>query len=245
MTKESSDIEKEIIEKAIQLKAEENEDTIRAVVCKFFGENCCDRTADASVSCRDSECLRECKELYLSKIFSRPQVQWDPKWELPIERQPSKEKAIYGLQCDKCHLSDSCYAFKRNHTCSIDWGEKDADLTPKGMLDHLIKLQFTRLARAQQIELVDGGVIDQNLSTEMERYKELATIKADMDMTKFSFKMEAQAPAGGGGGLLSKLFGNMGAAPQSLDSSKVETIDVPFTEDIVTEKVSSKRNKKE
>ena len=246
-----------IINNAISLKTEEDPLVIRKTVCKFFrgkdgiGSDC-DHSSNPDLACGKDECVFECKNSYLKGIFTKPQEFWTPDWELPIQREETKKissENVFGLNCNNCYLSDNCFSFKANTMCSIDWGEKDVTTEPKLMLEELIKIQYKRIRRAEMIEQMDGGVPDQNLSSEMDRLTALVAQKDSLGNSKFSMSIEASGANGGqlGGGILAQLFGKKEEKIEKVE--EVETIVIPtaepeFKEEFVIEKKSKRERPK-
>lgn len=225
-----------IKERAAALKDETDLDKVRTVICNFYGDRCCSMSSDVELSCKKDECVQECLKSYCSKIFSRPQEKWTADWDKPIPRETKVSQEL-GLACDSCYLADSCPVYKVNAVCGVDWGEEKVVLTPESMLDFLIKLQYKRIARAEKIEQVDGGVPDQNLSAEIDRMSLLVEAKQELSTNRLSIRVEEKSS--NGGGLLSKLFGDMSKGLPD-KTTPTATIDIPFTEEHVTEKISAK-----
>lgn len=201
----------EIIERAKNLRNDSDPTNIRLVVCKFFGDKCCSNTGEGS--CEDDANVLECKATYLERIFDKPQEEWTSDWETPITREKKniEEVIAIGVQCNNCHISDSCPEYRKNHSCSIEWAKKDfSEMTPEQMVDYLIAMQQERVARAQKFELIDGGVPDTNLSLEMDRLSGLIAQKNEMRGARFSLNISGSANSSQGSGLLSQLLGSMG-----------------------------------
>lgn len=249
----------DIIDEAIMLKTEDDPLVIRKVICKFFrGKdgvgNDCDHSNNVELACAKDDCVMECRTKYIAGIFSRPQEFWTPDWEQPIAIEKDKKVSIknaIGLNCTNCYLSDTCFAYKANHTCSIDWGVEEMTTDPKAQLDVLIEMQNQRILMARQVEVSDGGVPDQNLSNEIDRLTGMLSMKDNLNAEKFSLNISGQGQLGAaaGGGILAKLF----AKEEKPAEEKVETIEVQpvedatiitepaFNEDIVVEQKKSKR----
>jgi hypothetical protein len=206
----------DIINFAKNLKDDNDVENIRLHVCAFYGDKCCSNSSDPEKSCTKDECVLECKNTYLSKIFSRPMEKWSPEFELPLVREKKKLQDVVeiGLHCDSCYMLDKCPAYIANSMCGIEWSDEAHTTDPKELIDLLIKIQIKRVSRASTFEEMDGGVPDANLSTEMDRLQGMIQAKNDLNTTKFSLNMSAQTNGKEGGGILAQLFGGMNKEPQ-------------------------------
>lgn len=182
--------------------------------------------------------LNECKDWYMEKIPHRPMLEWEPTFDLLEVREKKKvsQDQFNTLACDTCYLSKSCPEFKAMSTCAIDWSP-DTDVTdPKNLIDSVIRLQQERIKIARAAELADGGIPDQNLSNEMDRFTGLVSMKNEMNQDKFSLKIEAsQQNNGNGKGILSQLFGGMAGnnqpaleqnQPIQIEEAKAQVLDL-------------------
>lgn len=244
---------KSIIENAIFLKTEEDPLVIRKTVCKFFKGiegvgNDCDHSSTPELACGKDECVLDCKDTYLRGIFTKPQEFWTADWELPLQNTEAKKlssESAFGLNCNNCYLSSNCFSFKANTMCSIDWGENDVATEPGLMLEELIKIQYKRIRRAEMIEQLDGGVPDQNLSSEMDRLTALVAQKNSLGDSRFSMSIEASGKNGGnlGGGILAQLFGKKEEKIEEIVTVHIPTSEPEFKEEYIIEKKDDKRKR--
>lgn len=91
-----------------------------------------------------------------------------------------KKYEEFRLACDSCYAMSSCPKFEPGCLCKFkDWGVEVANGVEGyvGKFEGLIKVAETRLTRALYFELQDGGVLDPDISEELERlftrYKEI------------------------------------------------------------------------
>ena len=203
-----------IYKKALALKEETDIDKIRSVSCDFFRKGGCPKVYSSTCKgCLDEDAVQICKETYLAFIFDRPQDYWTPEFEAPLKREKtvkSKEASSFAQKCDSCYASSHCSFYQARATCSIDFGVEDVDSSDsKAVLDFLIKVQMERLGRLQAFEVADGGMVDQNLSGEMDRLSGLVNAKKSLNTLRINQSAEIpMGDGGGGGGILSQIFGN-------------------------------------
>ena len=210
----------------------------KAVVCPFYKDGGYHRCKMCN---QDDITLGECKEEYLEKIEITPQSKWTASFgtKQPIRREKAVKEHGFGMFCDSCYFSDNCPEFAKNHTCAIDFGES-ISTEPKDVIDYLITLQNSRIKRSELAELVDGGIPDQNLSSEMDRMTNLLGMKSNLNSDKFSLRIEGQA-TGNGGGILAQLFGGGNKpAPQAIEEGVAEEIiEIPV---LTPEKIEKMKN---
>lgn len=214
---------------------------IKRITCSFFRKGGCPGCRGCE---QPDEKVYECTDNYLANIETRPMMVWDSSFNKLIVREKVKfgEISTVGMNCNTCYLSDKCPMHKEDSTCAIDFGVSSEYIQPRTGLDMLIGWQLERVNRAKAIELSDGGVPDQNLSTEMDRLVGLYEARAEMDTTRIKISAEAKnVPAGTDEegqpvqrpSILETLFGgmrnrNLPASPEQkqLDAPPV-TINVP------------------
>jgi hypothetical protein len=250
MTKEDL---KQKIETIIDAVYEEDGETINEAeakkhICAFY------KGSPECIGCKKPlETLTGCTEDYIERIKNRPQEQWTPEWDTieVRERTVLSDVKSIGLNCDRCYLSDNCPLYKLKSTCAVDWSTDIHELKPEKAIEAVIQMQSERVQRARVIEVMDGGVPDQNLSGEIDRLKGLIATKADMESDKFSLKIEANAKVNNGGGILSKIFGaamggnNQETLPENKtvalpDTTDAEYIEMPIPETVLAKKEAKK-----
>ena len=217
---------KESIEERIRaVKEAENYDELKKHLCPFFEDGGC---PDCFVCKKDDDSLEECRDYYISKIFSTPQDLWDAKFDGIVIKQreeviPVEEISGIGINCDNCYMYDKCPLYRKGYSCGIKWGSNKPNSTTEFM-DFLIDTQYERVKRSAVFEKIDGGVPDMNLSGEIDRLHGLVMSKNDMGRERFSLNVEATGSAtNNGGGILAKLFGG-----NALPAEK-EPIEIPST----------------
>lgn len=196
------------------------------IVCSFYRKGAC----PACNGCHQPEwAVIECKDEYMDTITHRPMRKWSENFtqvevrsKKPLEEA---EKSGLGLNCDSCHISDTCPYYKAKSSCSIDWSDGAPSSMTSG-LRYLVKLQFSRVQRASVIEATDGGVPDDTLSREMDRLTDLleALHEAENPTNRFSMTIEETGSGNNSGGILSKLFGGaqQKALPEADEGSYIE-----------------------
>jgi hypothetical protein len=200
----------EIIERNIEiLFTADDEDKVmvsKGIVCKFYQEG---KNPSCKFCAQEDETVLACTEAYVELMKRAPALVWSPELEKPKKREKvAVLDTGIGMLCDACYLADNCPAFEAHSECGIEWGDEAFEGKPVDIVKYLIKLQGERLTRAKAIELTDGGVPDQVLSTEMDRMSGLVATLNDMETPGWSLNINAKGNTGGG--ILSSIFGGMG-----------------------------------
>lgn len=128
-------------------------------------------------------------------------------------------------------------------SCAIDWTAPIEELTPTNIVDYLIKIQAERVNRSQIQEKIDGGVADQNLSSEMDRLTGLIQAKQNLNSVRVNFSASVEGSADGvkaGGGILSQLFGKK----EVIEPPKPDRIEIQEVEVVQEKKKGPKQIKK-
>ena len=242
----------EIYKKAYDLEAMDEVEEIRAISCHFYrsGEHPKVFSSECK-GCLDPDAVFRCRDQYLSKIYDRPSKCWTPEFDKPIDRPKEKLDTVgIGMYCNTCYMAETCPKFQKNALCSIDWDDNIRDgsgaVDSVKALDKLIEMQSTRVSRLQQFENVDGGMVDQNLSSEMDRLEKLIHSKKDYKSFKVKIGIESSAESPDGsnsdqaGGVLAKMFG-MGE--KSLPEKQNKKSADAYTEDAEYVEVKETKNK--
>lgn len=121
------------------------------------------------------------------------------------------------LQCSGCYLAGKCPAFEPGAACVY---EIPVEIRTKDQLAAvqaaLIEMQTKRVLRGSLMEEVDGGYMDPNLSTEMDRLNRMIKTRHEMETEGFSLTIKANQTAAGqlaGAGVLSRVFGREASEP--------------------------------
>jgi len=247
-----------IYQQAMSITDTEDANLVRSVSCSFFREGGCPKVFSSECKgCLDEEAVFSCRDHYLSKIYDKPATKWTPEFDRPRPKEKTKLKDIsssIGMQCDTCYMNQTCPVFQTGAECSIDWDEGlDEESKDKEILTKLIDIQRNRIARMQTFEKVDGGMVDMNLSSEIDRLSSLLKDRVDIDSVKLQISMNARGPANSsndnssGSGLLAKLFGTNSnneekSLPEGKEQAKVPTFDQEA--EIVTNDAEDKKDKR-
>lgn len=234
-------------------RTEDAVDDAKSIVCPFYRKG---KNTGCQFCSQPDDLVLECKETYVSRIHVRPMEVWSPAFdEFEVREKKKISATLSTLKCDTCYLKDNCLEYKAMSTCAIDWADGVDVTDPKQLIDSVIKLQHERIQVSRAAELNDGGIPDQNLSSEMDRMSGLISMKNDMMMDKFSLKIEGQSQNGGDKkGILSQLFGNMGQPQQTQlpvieDAQTIEIIPITakvpeFDEKVLEPEILTRRGKK-
>lgn len=198
------------IESRIALIKEHSEDIegLKKHCCSFFQSG---GFMDCTVCMQKEEDVNECKDYYLEHINTHPQLIWTPEFDcVKVEKRElvSIDDIVgIGINCDCCYMADKCPLHKEHTICGINWKGKKPE-TYEEFMDFLIDIQYQRVQRTAVYEKLDGGVVDVNLSSEMDRLNSLLYSKEDARKERLSISVEAKGDgASQGGGILAQLFG--------------------------------------
>ena len=219
--------------------------TLKAVLCDGFyvGHSSC---VDCS---QTSEDLLFCKKEYLKWIVINPMHKVCAEFYKPRQRDTIQlETALgVGLVCDSCHMEKDCPFVESGCTCKIDWGS-NVPTTTAQFFDYMLKIQTIRVRRALKFEEIDGGIPDQNASSEMDRLSGLVRLKADAesDKVKLTFEAKSGAPNNTSGeSILAKFFGGaLKPKEQPALPEKTEEIQAIDITEAQKEKIRAKKNNK-
>ena len=115
-----------------------------------------------------------------------------------------------GLLCDFCYISTRCPKFKIGYSCAWDFAP-DVDFSDiTSGFQHLLEAQKQRTFRALAFENRDGGAIDKNVSSEIDRMKSLMESYTAIVNPKntLQFSMSASTTGSNGGGMIKDLLLN-------------------------------------
>ena len=201
-------------------KDDEELSVSKKIVCSFYKNGSYPKCSGCS---QEDETVEECKSSYMGTILNRPMESWSKEFDAYEVREKTSiaELPELGLNCDNCYIAKHCPLHKVKSMCAVNW-EVSKEATPKEAYSKLIEMQRARIMRATKYEEIDGGIPDQNLSVEMDRLAELIKAKSDLDVNKFSMKIESR---GNNSGILKDLFGpDLGI--EGKKEEKPETIDI-------------------
>jgi hypothetical protein len=113
-------------------------------------------------------------------------------------------------QCNSCFVSETCPKFQAGAYCSMDFkklfeDEYKMERLPMGYLD-VVDMQFERVQRAYKFEIENQGVLDPNLTKEIELFSKLIQDAKRLTEKNSTFTISATGEAAGSGGILSKLL---------------------------------------
>jgi hypothetical protein len=135
-----------------------------------------------------------------------------------------------GLVAHNCYMKDKCPAMTPGADCAYEIPVKIRTSSQLAALhDSLIEMQTQRVLQMRLIEQVEGGYVDANLSSEIDRLNKMIKSKLDAQKEGFSIKIEGSSTAAGAG-MIGRVFGTevsskMGALPAG-ESDSQDYIDV-------------------
>lgn len=247
----------EIYQNALAIRDTDDIELIKSVSCAFFREGGCPKVYTSECKgCLDEDSVLACRDIYLAGIFDTPSRKWSEAFDSAVKADKKVKveelEASVGQRCDSCYMSDRCPLYKAKSECRIDWGDdvKVEDLKNEQIVNQLIKIQMGRVKRMGTFEKIDGGMVDMNLSTEMDRLSRLVSERYNLSSTHFKATIEGRSPAQqeSGGGLLAKLFGGGGEKElregdnkKALPEKSQSVSDVPSFEDIEYEELKEEK----
>lgn len=129
------------------------------------------------------------------------------------------------LQCDTCFMRERCPLAEPGSACKYSIPVRVRTAGQLAALhDSMIEMQTQRVLMMRMIEQTEGGYVDGNLSSEIDRLSRLVKTRAEQSKEGFSLKIEASGPSRPG--LISGLWGQDVA-------NRVTALPEASTEDIV------------
>lgn len=130
------------------------------------------------------------------------------------------------MQCNNCFIRKKCPGAKPDAECKYEFpAEVETTTQLAAMGRSAISIQFQRVAFMRMIEQVEGGMLDPQMSVELDRLMKMIKNYKDSERDGFSFTMHAQGPTSGPG-LLSHLLGSEAAAKANALPMKVSGAEV-------------------
>lgn len=113
--------------------------------------------------------------------------------------------------CNSCFISDTCPQYEPGAECSLDFkmlfdNQRKLEALPQAFLD-VVEMQFLRIQKAYVFEMNNQGVLDPNLTKEIELFSEMMSKAKKLAEKNDTFTLTASGEAVKEGGILSKLLG--------------------------------------
>lgn len=118
----------------------------------------------------------------------------------------NSQMAVAGVLCNNCYLGDRCPYYKENNACQID-----VDVTLKdgkdmlSLMQTILEMQTERTLRGVYVEKMDGGMINAEVSKEID--KTVALMQRFKEMVEPNNEVTISAKGQGGTGVLAQIFG--------------------------------------
>lgn len=158
-------------------------------------------------------------------------------WKSVVDIQTSTSTFFAaGLATHNCYLSSRCPAFKPGAECAfkmpIQIHTKEQLLAS---LRSLLEMQMARVAFARAGEEADGGIINQDVSAEVERYFKMVEKMKEIQSDSSFLRIEAKGPQGQGilSELLAGTFGRQQGAALGAQARALNDIDPVRAERLV------------
>jgi hypothetical protein len=116
------------------------------------------------------------------------------------------------MQCNSCFISDNCPQFKEDSDCTIEWSRLfNGEFTPTDLVQSsvaVLDLQLMRINRAATFEAVNQGILDPELTRNIQIYFEMMKMFKDLsERPQPTISITAKGTATQKGGVLSQLLG--------------------------------------
>jgi len=116
------------------------------------------------------------------------------------------------MQCNSCFISDNCPQFKEDSDCTIEWSRLfNGEFRPSDLLQSAVSvldLQLLRISRASHMEVMNQGIMDPELTRNIQLYFELMkSFKSMMESPQPTISITAKGDATKSGGILSQILG--------------------------------------
>lgn len=151
----------------------------------------------------------------------------DARRMVRVDNADYDDRAHEVLHCDSCAQSGRCPRYKPSEPCGYDINvrlETKADL--QKMLTVLLELQYGRVMTAALFEKIEGGVLDKNLSTEMQRTLTMvADLREIFGPVSGGEELEIKAKGGAPGSvasMLASVFAPTGNGGSGSGNTRVE-----------------------
>lgn len=123
------------------------------------------------------------------------------------------EDADFGYNCDQCYIGNKCPYFEGGSTCSIPFmkgalkkqGEAKGVFSVEKALNSVLEATYERLQFALVSERAKGGMINPDISKEIDRFVNICSKVQDILNPQDTIKVEAK-----GSGIISQIFGGYG-----------------------------------
>ena len=127
--------------------------------------------------------------------------------------------------CSNCYLQDKCQFFEDGEECHFKTAvniENPNDLFE--LIKQMIEIQGERVLFGRFIEEMEGGYVDRNLSSEVERMLDMVKQLRDIMQEKeeISIQMRGKEAVKSGGGILSEIFGGDGNSDNDSEEQEEE-----------------------
>ena len=147
------------------------------------------------------------------------------------------DRAHETLHCNTCHISGRCPRFKDGQPCGYDINirlERHSDL--KKAIRVVLEAEFGRVMTGVLFEKIEGGVLDRNLSEEMQKFlgmvstaKEIFDIRGEEELT-----IKAKGQTGAVASMLASVFqqgqGRGSTGTQRAAAKQDDVIDADYEE---------------
>ena len=165
------------------------------------------------------------------------------------QKKVRKKKSLYSdvmpkLACDTCFKGSDCPEYKEGYVCA--YNKEFGKFNTRNMEDvadamhGIVEMNMSRLQRMMMFEMMDGGMIDPNVSALMEMNMKYLKQLNDLQSAKVIAQRQTIMTSDGrveevttvtsnpqAGGILAQMFGGMGKASSNKeDKDEDDTIDV-------------------
>lgn len=114
----------------------------------------------------------------------------------------SAERLVMGITCTTCIMGENCPLYRENGKCRVDFGKVESPRDFGGLMQYLFTLQKKRITLGAMQEAVDGGIINDSVSREIDRMMKMMLQYKEITDNRDEVTIKAK-----GTGILAQIFG--------------------------------------
>lgn len=148
-----------------------------------------------------------------------------------VDNAGEDDRAHEFLYCDTCHASERCPRFKKSQPCGYDINVRlETNMDFQRAVQVVLELEYGRVMTASIFEKMDGGILDKNLSNEMQKFLGMLQQAKGIFSAKPEPREELELKISGskGGGavtqMLASVFANTGSGTSGSGNSTVQRL---------------------
>ena len=166
-------------------------------------------------SCDCASCITICNDYLSCFNLLKIKAEENVGIESEIVRPKNLDSvADVKMVCDGCYLADRCKHYKLHQTCVFDFGANiDFAKDQQKAYNMLINAQKERVMRILMFEKVDGGMVDKNVTNELQVLTNLLASMQNANSDSFNININAKRVSSGGESPIAKMMAGIFSAP--------------------------------